>query len=367
MRARDALRALPGRPVKILPELRSEWLYDLVKTQGAGTLGSTSAEFQLFNLNSNAARLLLRSEFFLGGGASPHLLFAGFGQMGAEILVRAIRCNFAMPGQKLSAAVLDERGDASRAGAETRCAGLSELADISFTTCPFLADDASWQEVALAELKARVPLAVIVALKSDVMSPSAPPCGFASCSTCSAMPARRYLSACASSSDWGIFWLEWKPPRSWANGCGPLAGLPVLPVRQSFWISRWTCWRERRMRSGCAAMPIPARRLLCPGKSFRNFTNRAIAPWRIIFRFTLARLRLQTGGWPRPPVQPGRDATIEETAQAWNIGAGAWKCVFHGLRAASAEKRDEVLLKTAQPVGGLGRASRSRSKHIIVK
>ena len=169
MRARDALHGLTGRPVKILPELRSEWLYDLVRTQGAGALGSAESEFQLFNLNSNASRLLLQSDIFLRGvpGASPHLLFAGFGQMGAEILARAVRCNFAVPGVTLSAAILDARGAASLAGAETRCAGIADMAKLSFTACQFVTDEASWQDAALAELKARPPLAVIVTLKSD--------------------------------------------------------------------------------------------------------------------------------------------------------------------------------------------------------
>ena len=169
MRARDMLRGMAGRTVKILPELRSEWLYDLVKTQGAGALGSADAEFQLFNLNSNAARLLLQSESFMPGApeADAHLLLAGFGQMGAEILVRAIRCNFAIPGRKVTAAILDARGAASLAGAEMRCAGIQELAELSFIPCEFLTDDASWQAAALTELKARPPRAVIVALKAD--------------------------------------------------------------------------------------------------------------------------------------------------------------------------------------------------------
>lgn len=167
MRARDMLKGLAGRTVKILPELRSEWLYDLVRTQGAHALGSADAEFELFNLNSNAARLLLQSETFLRTEKVPHLLFAGFGQMGAEILVRAIRCNFAIPGTRLSATVLDARGPGSRAGAEMRCASIPELADISFSTCQFVNDDVAWQAEAMAELRARPPLAVIVALKAD--------------------------------------------------------------------------------------------------------------------------------------------------------------------------------------------------------
>lgn len=171
MRARDVLGRVEGRTVKILPELRSEWLYDLVKTQNAGALGTDQAEFQLFNLNANAARHLLRSRFFLravpDAPVRPHIVFAGFGRVATEILMRAARCNFAVPGQKMSATVLDERGPASIALAQAACADLGQIADIEFTACEFTADDGSWQTPVVAALKDRPPLAVIVAVKLD--------------------------------------------------------------------------------------------------------------------------------------------------------------------------------------------------------
>ena len=82
----------------------------------------------------------------------PHLLFAGFGQMGAEVLVRAALCNFALPSQKLSAAILDARGPASIASAQVRAAGVEDIADISFSPCEFTPDDLSWQAAALDEI-----------------------------------------------------------------------------------------------------------------------------------------------------------------------------------------------------------------------
>ena len=171
MRARDVLSRVSGRSVKILPELRSDWLYDLVKTQNAGTLGSDQAEFQLFNLNANAARHLLRSRFFLRAvpeaQLQPHILFAGFGRVASEILVRAARCNFAIPGQKMSAVVLDEKGPASIAIAEAACSDIREIADIEFQPCEFTADDTSWQAPVVAALKQRPPLAVVVAVRQD--------------------------------------------------------------------------------------------------------------------------------------------------------------------------------------------------------
>ena len=171
MRARDVLSRVSGRSVKILPELRSDWLYDLVKTQNAATLGSDQAEFQLFNLNANAARHLLRSRFFLRAVPEaqfqPHILFAGFGRVASEILVRAARCNFAIPGQKMSAIVLDEKGPASIASAEAACSDIREIADIEFQPCEFTTDDTSWQEPVIAALRQHPPLAVVIAVRQD--------------------------------------------------------------------------------------------------------------------------------------------------------------------------------------------------------
>ena len=168
IRARDALAKTKGRPVKILPELRSEWLYDLVRTQSAATLGSDRAEFQLFNLGANAARQLLRQPFFLRAApGQPYLLFAGFGRVAAEIAVRAARCNFALPGQRLCATVLDSRGPASIASAQAACSEIGEIADINFVPCAFTDQDFSWQDAVLAGIKARPPMAVVVAVRPD--------------------------------------------------------------------------------------------------------------------------------------------------------------------------------------------------------
>jgi hypothetical protein len=76
-------------------------------------------------------------------------------------------CNFALPSQKLSATILDERGPASIASAQVRAAGVTEIADIAFSPCQFAPDDPSWQDVAMTELSSKPPMAVIVALRDD--------------------------------------------------------------------------------------------------------------------------------------------------------------------------------------------------------
>jgi len=170
MRAREML-AGAGRSVKILPELRSEWLFDLVQTQNAAALSSPEAEFQLFNLGANAARELLRQPFFLRAvpetPPNPHLLFAGMGRVSTEILQRAARSNFAIPGQKFSATVLDERGLDALAAAEAASPGIRDIADVGFVPCQFNAEDSTWADCVTQAIKDRPPLAVIVAVRLD--------------------------------------------------------------------------------------------------------------------------------------------------------------------------------------------------------
>jgi len=172
MRARDALKGVRESPIRILPQLRSEWLYESIEKQRNVALGSATAEFQPFNLNANAARALLGSEAFLrampqADTPSPHLLVCGFGRMGAELIVRAARCNFALPGQRLSATVLDRGGAASVASAEIKSPHFREIADIEFRACTFAMENASWHETVRTALNERMPFAVVIALSAD--------------------------------------------------------------------------------------------------------------------------------------------------------------------------------------------------------
>ena len=316
MRARDLLKGLASHPVKILPELRSEWLYDLVKTQGAGALGSADAEFQLFNLNSNAARLLLQSESFLRGvpdaAPQPHLLFAGFGQMGAEILVRAVRSNFAMPGQKVAATILDERGPASIAAAQTRCAGIQELADISLVACEFLTDDASWQDGLIEGLKARPPLAVIVALKADDIALSV------------AMRLRKLLDGLGlfvvpvfvrirQQQRLGDFLAGMESPSLLGDRLRPFGGLsyltsPAILLDQSLDVlarAAHEIWLRNNAGSGSPAA-VPWDKL----SEFHKQSNRALADY-ILIRLRCCGLRLAAGKGPKITLD---DAAVEKLA-----------------------------------------------------
>jgi len=114
------------RPLRILPEVRSAWLLDLVRTHPTANLSSKAVEARPFDLAANAARLLLeRPELgriwrMCTNGAAPalqpHLVIAGLGELGMQIIARAVQTTFALPGCKLAVTILDQQGIAIRTG-----------------------------------------------------------------------------------------------------------------------------------------------------------------------------------------------------------------------------------------------------------
>jgi hypothetical protein len=173
------------RPLMILPEMRSAWLLELVRAHPTANLSSTAVETRPFDLAANAARLLLeRPEFgriwrmYVGGRApalQPHLLLVGLGELGMQLISRAVQTTFALPGCKLAVTVLDQQGEASAAVLNARYPGLRDLVDWQFIQTVFAAENpAAWPQVwqAVEEaLGARAPrwttVAAIVTLKDD--------------------------------------------------------------------------------------------------------------------------------------------------------------------------------------------------------
>ncbi|MBV9863231.1 MAG: NAD-binding protein [Alphaproteobacteria bacterium] len=145
-------RQSPGRRLYVMPEIRSHWLLDLMQTHRSATLGSEAVEFRPFDLYANAARLLLRWPVFAQGpgaaAARPHLLLAGLGELGTQIILHAVQTTFALPGRRLAVTVFDQQGKDTVASLAGRFAGLTGLADIELVESSFDADDpSSWSAV----------------------------------------------------------------------------------------------------------------------------------------------------------------------------------------------------------------------------
>ncbi|MGH7092986.1 MAG: NAD-binding protein [Stellaceae bacterium] len=141
----------------VLPEVRSAWLIELLHTYPTSTLGSERVEIRPFDLNANAARLLLERPAFRrafpprGDGAMPtrpHLLIAGLGEMSTQVILQAVQCNYALPGCRLAVTVFDQQGKDAAAPLAARFPGLMGLVDMDFVQTGFDAGNpATWPEV----------------------------------------------------------------------------------------------------------------------------------------------------------------------------------------------------------------------------
>jgi len=156
--------------LKIWVELRSDWLYDTILSHRTRVNVGGVAQFRLFNLNANAARLLLRSDAFGRAAAraprtAPHLLALGHGQTLSEIIVQAAQGNFAVPGRRLRVTLLDENARAVLDAMQTKYPGLASCVDIVARDCAL--DDTGWAAVAAAVMEAD-PFAVVIDLQDEI-------------------------------------------------------------------------------------------------------------------------------------------------------------------------------------------------------
>jgi voltage-gated potassium channel Kch len=171
LRADGVTLPRPGRePLKIWVELRNDWLYDTILTHRARVNVGGSAQFRLFNLNANAARLLLRSDSFhraasRAAHANPHLVVIGQGQTLSEVIVQAAQGNFAVPGRRLGVTLLGENAQATLGAMLVKYPGLPDCIDIHAADCKL--DDAGGAGVAKAVADAN-PFAVVADLQDEI-------------------------------------------------------------------------------------------------------------------------------------------------------------------------------------------------------
>lgn len=159
-------------PITIMPEMRSEWLYDQVQTHRTALQASAFAHFRIFNLNANAARSLLQSEGFKRAaeraGASAHLLVIGQGQTLYELLAQAAQCNFAVPGRRLTVSLVGDNTALSLDAMARRYPGLRNHVALK----PYdnaMTDPGAWPVLAQI-LAASPPFAAVIDLQAEERS-----------------------------------------------------------------------------------------------------------------------------------------------------------------------------------------------------
>lgn len=161
-----------AEPLKIQVELRDEWLYDQILSHRKRVNTSGDAQVRLFNLNANAARLLLRSEGFARAARTqrerPHLLAIGQSQTLREIVVQLAQCNFALPDCRLGVTLAAKNAQAVLDGMLNKYPGLADCVDFSLQNCDF-GEDVAWPEIQ-AVVAAKPPFAVIADLGEETLS-----------------------------------------------------------------------------------------------------------------------------------------------------------------------------------------------------
>jgi hypothetical protein len=173
LRAAEALAGRQRTPIKVLAEMRSGWLMDRLLSHRTAVLSSPGVDFQIINLQVNAARALLRSPAFertFGGAparSSPHIVVAGFGEVATEFIRRAICSNFALEGVQARITVFDEHAAQTEASLRLQAPGVLELAKFTFESRHFGADDVATTAGIEALLSAGEVNAVLVARDED--------------------------------------------------------------------------------------------------------------------------------------------------------------------------------------------------------
>jgi hypothetical protein len=124
------------KPIKVVTEVRSPWLYSRLEGHNRGALGSDSVELRLFNTSENAARLLLRAFKFPPGPEIQPGTFAvfGFGSFGLQVTLHMLRSLPVGSSRKIRIVVVDRAADECQRRFQHAFPAASKLADVKFVT-----------------------------------------------------------------------------------------------------------------------------------------------------------------------------------------------------------------------------------------
>lgn len=161
----NAVKASRGTqgPLNVWIELRYDWLYGAILRHRSPLALNGTAQIRLFNLHTNAARLLVSSAGFRKVAdqtqVSSHMLALGHGPALNEVVAQAAQGPFAMPGRNLSVTILSEKAQTVQDAMTAKYPGLSEVTDLSLEDVSF--DDTGWPGIARIVSVASPALAVV--------------------------------------------------------------------------------------------------------------------------------------------------------------------------------------------------------------
>jgi hypothetical protein len=128
-------RQQPGEPaLVVLAEMRNQWLFARLVNHDRYALGSSEVDLRLFNINENAARLLLRS---LKAPPGPEIesgafVILGFGPLGQQVMLHLIRAALATIGSQPKIIIFDRAAEQCQRQFSQTYPAAAKLADVSF-------------------------------------------------------------------------------------------------------------------------------------------------------------------------------------------------------------------------------------------
>lgn len=155
----------------IVPEMRTDWLFERFLSQNTKGLSSATVDFRLFNWSEMAARLMYRRGAFVGpapaGGRRIDIVVIGFGDLGRAIVAQGLHTVFALPGNRLRVSIYDTNPEAAYAKFRLLYPGVESLVDIETTKARLTGKAPENCELLASALSERRPAAVFVCMPED--------------------------------------------------------------------------------------------------------------------------------------------------------------------------------------------------------
>jgi len=150
-------------------EMETDWLFSTLIDHHTRPLGDELVELRLFNTHEIATRVLIQAlkppTAFEQSRKS--LFVVGFGSMGQEVVLHAIRAAPAGLMQKSSIIVLDRAADGLARTFARKFPAAAEFADVKFIVADLAADKPETWDAVEQEVQSNDPFGVVVCLNDD--------------------------------------------------------------------------------------------------------------------------------------------------------------------------------------------------------
>lgn len=162
----------PGT-IQVLAQVRNDWMHNRLMVSDKNCLGSAEVDLRLFNLFTDAARMLIKRLHLPPGPEFEARTFVlvGFGAYGREIALHLIRAYPVALGRALKILVFDEKADEAKERFAHTVPAASQIASLEFIQANVAPGSPDLTRVVAKKLESAEPLlGIALALGEDEVS-----------------------------------------------------------------------------------------------------------------------------------------------------------------------------------------------------